>query len=547
MKLMLSTIVGGLLILFTVWLSRFIIQFRKQRAFYKTVPCPPHDYWWGHLKLVGETMRELPQDFHYQQLMAYIGQKYNMPPVFYLDMWPASYPLMMIFDPEVASQLTQTTPQLKHPVNRAFVTPLVGSPSIVAVDGPEWKLIRSIVISGFAPSYIASLTPILAKHVTRFMEKMSNFSETGEVFPTQDQTSLLTFDVISEIVLGTDRDSQRNFDRLAYHFKHASRLCNSPSFSPKWYLLAIPRWWHASRQTKIITAAIHERHANPPDIRGRAAIDLFIKAYSDEKLNPEHKPNLDPTRDAYFMRMAVCNVKSLLLGGHDTTSSTISYTLALLSTHPSALQTMRTEHNSVFGRSQPFSTIAKRLSAQPSLLSDSNLPYTTACIRETLRIFSPASSTRAARPDGPRTVRFRDRDLPITGQQMWIAHIGFGMRADLFPRPNDFLPERHLPDSPLGPVPKDAWRAFEKGPRACLGVELAMNEMKMVLLGMVAEGWLDRLEVAYPRDAPRAPAGFGGVGGERRWFQKIEFSAKPVLGMPMRVVAGKGGEKGKVR
>jgi len=55
-----------------------------------------------------------------------------------------------------------------------------------------------------------------------------------------------------------------------------------------------------------------------------------------------------------------------------------------------------------------------------------------------------------------------------------------------WPDPEAFLPKRWLvgPEDPLYPV-KGAWRAFEYGPRACIGQELAMLEMKTVLV-MVA-------------------------------------------------------------
>jgi cytochrome P450 len=69
-------------------------------------------------------------------------------------------------------------------------------------------------------------------------------------------------------------------------------------------------------------------------------------------------------------------------------------------------------------------------------------------------------------------------------------------RAELFPSPDDFIPERFLstadllknsPKTPktnqnLSTIPKDAFRPFEKGPRSCIGQESAMLEMRTVLV-----------------------------------------------------------------
>ena len=47
--------------------------------------------------------------------------------------------------------------------------------------------------------------------------------------------------------------------------------------------------------------------------------------------------------------------------------------------------------------------------------------------------------------------------------------------AAIFPNPNDFEPERWLKDSSL-----DQWLvAFSKGPRACLGINLAWMELRL--------------------------------------------------------------------
>ena len=68
------------------------------------------------------------------------------------------------------------------------------------------------------------------------------------------------------------------------------------------------------------------------------------------------------------------------------------WTIYLLSRHPDVLEKVRQEHNQVFGP-DPDAVIEK-LRADPHLINA--LPYTTAVIKEDMRMFAGASSIREA-------------------------------------------------------------------------------------------------------------------------------------------------------
>jgi hypothetical protein len=46
--------------LFIGWLTSFALKWRRHRAQYAHLPCPPHDFWWGHLKIIGMAQKEMP-------------------------------------------------------------------------------------------------------------------------------------------------------------------------------------------------------------------------------------------------------------------------------------------------------------------------------------------------------------------------------------------------------------------------------------------------------------------------------------------------------
>lgn len=112
-----------------VWLFQFSIKWKRHRTQYRDLPCPPHSFWWGHLKVMGDAVASLPPDAHPQVALAMIKDKYGLGHVFYLDLWPLADPMMLIHDPGVAAQITQTKNLPKHTLVKKFLRGMV-SPSL---------------------------------------------------------------------------------------------------------------------------------------------------------------------------------------------------------------------------------------------------------------------------------------------------------------------------------------------------------------------------------------------------------------------------------
>lgn len=163
----------------------------------------------------------------------------------------------------------------------------------------------------------------------------------------------------------------------------------------------------------------------------------------------------------------------------------------MLSQHPHVLARMRQEHNEVLG--PELSLAPQRLAAEPHLIS--RVPYTTAVIKETMRLYPPTSTLRNGidgfdlydreSNDTGRVIRY-----PTKGCIVFGNHHGLHHNPRYWRDPDTFIPERFLvsPNDPSGLYPlQDAWRPFEKGPRVCMGQELAMVEIKAVCMLVVRE------------------------------------------------------------
>jgi len=136
------------------------------------------------------------------------------------------------------------------------------------------------------------------------------------------------------------------------------------------------------------------------------------------------------------------------------------------------------------------------------------------------------------------------RQLPTDGFMIWVNHVAIHRNRDLWGSDvNDFKPERFLSSKTEAATSKtkDAWRPFEKGPRACIGQELALTETKIILAltlrrFKIHTAYADMEKVA--NDGLGWPADQGGKNGRLMGdvaYQIIRATAKPRQGMPARV------------
>ena len=209
----------------------------------------------------------------------------------------------------------------------------------------------------------------------------------------------------------------------------------------------------------------------------KCLIDLALATYQKEK-DKEGTNESVSSIDTDFKRVAMGQIKLFLFSGHDTTSSSACYISYALSQDLGALTRIRAEHDEVFGKDP--SKAVELLCKEPYLLS--KVLFTVAIIKETLRLYPAASTTRAGEPD--RYINDDGgRQFPTDGCLIWLISHAIQRDPRYWPDANKFLPERWLvaPDDPLYPV-KGAWRPFEYGPRACIGIELAMLELKTIMI-----------------------------------------------------------------
>ena len=144
------------------------------------------------------------------------------------------------------------------------------------------------------------------------------------------------------------------------------------------------------------------------------------------------KPNKDVLDWALFdhphfgVNTLIDQVKTFVLAGHDTASSTLAWTYYHLSQSPRVLRALRDEHTAVFdtqevekGKGNTIGREGELIQADPAILN--GLKYTLAVMRESLRLYPPASAVRQADGD-VYEVEHHGQKYSAAGCMLWINH-----------------------------------------------------------------------------------------------------------------------------
>jgi cytochrome P450 len=177
-------------------------------------------------------------------------------------------------------------------------------------------------------------------------------------------------------------------------------------------------------------------------------------------------------------------VVNLFFAGHETTANMLTWTVSLLSRHPSVRRRLVDE-------------VQQTVGLRPIETDDvARLPLTNAVLREALRLYPPAWMFARQALEGDT---IREVAMPQGAVVLVLPYIAHRLEAH-WEAPEEFRPERFLENTSLdAAVWKYRYLPFGAGPHVCIGNHFAMLEGTVVLASLLQRGVLDALQ-------PEAPA-----------------------------------------
>ncbi|KAH7126605.1 cytochrome P450 [Dendryphion nanum] len=526
----------------TSFIGYILVKGRQSRRSFHVLkknglPMPEWSWLLGHSLVAKAVVERLPADAMIDNTITAIARDFSKSDMFYLDFWPMTVPMLIVNNPEAAIQANQVHNLDKPPILHDLMTDLSGGPHMFMMPEKEWKPWRRVFNTGFSDGYILSLVPRIVEEVQTYTGMLRTHAKEADMFSLDEATLRLAFDLIGRTVLDSKLRYQHGPNALADAMRsqiHWHSFGNEVNPWQRWHpgrpIMQRLNSWTMNRYIgKELDKRYGERKKRTNDSgplldASRSVVSLALDSYMQDFHSDINESNMDRN----FRRYATYQIRIFLFAGHDSTSTTICYCFYLLSKNPDALSLISKEHDDILGKD--IAGVPDRLSSDPSLLNQ--LPYTLAVIKETLRLFPPASSMRLGRPD----VDLIDRHgkwYPTKDCHVWIVHMALHRNPRYWPEPDKFIPERWLVPQghPLHPV-KGAWRPFEHGMRNCIGQTLAVVNIKVGLALTIRE--FDVKDAYDEWDRMHPSKGIHHVNGERAYC--IERGGMhPADGFPCRV------------
>ncbi len=363
-------------------------------------------------------------------------------------------PMVMISDPAAVKALYTERAHGLPPGRNIVLEPVLGSRSVLLLEGAEHLARRKVMLPPFHGERMRSYESAVDEIVAAEIDSWPLQSE----FPIHSRMQAITLEVILRVVFGVSEGPR--LERLRGMLGQVLQETASP-------------------RAQLVGLATRRFGGRGPWARFEGQLREVDELLYAEIAEHRSKPDLEQREDVLSMLMVARfedgegmsdtelrdQLMTLLLAGHETTATGLAWTFDLLLRHRPALERLRES------------------------LAAGEEEYLRATISESLRL----------RPVVPLAGRRLAKELVADGLTLpagtdvtpaiWLTHT----RADAYPQPFAFRPERFLGEGP----DTYAWIPFGGGVRRCLGASFAEFEMRIVLREV-----LTRCELRKANPAP---------------------------------------------
>src|SRR5271166_1042183 len=372
---------------------------------------------------------------------------------------------VQLSDPADIKALFAGDPTIYHAGEaNSMLTGIVGESSVLVIDEDVHRDRRRLMLAPFRPDAVARQAGVMGEIAAANIAQWP----VGEEFPAAGRMAEITLEVILRTVIGANDPA-----RLAALREVLERLMRLGSlaalciFYPE--LQRRGPWRRVRRRIdeveRLLYAEIADRRADPNLAARTDALALLVRAADDDGRTMTDTELRD-------------QLVTLLVAGHDTTTTALSWALERLVRHPAVLTK---------------AVAAAEASAAGDPAGDE---YLDALVKESLRI----------RPVLWDVGRILTQPVELAGYRLpagirVVASIGLvHTSAEQYPNPDRFDPDRML-GATLSPT---TWFPFGGGNRRCLGANFATEEMRVVLREVLRRVELSTTTAAGERPKQRA-------------------------------------------
>ncbi|XP_029128469.1 cytochrome P450 734A1-like [Cajanus cajan] len=371
--------------------------------------------------------------------------------------WHGSKPKVVLSDPDMIKEiLVKTGDGFERPDPNPSTKQFFGE-GILVIKGEQWGVHRAIANQAFKMERVKSWIPRIVDSTKTMLYKWEDENKGIDEFEIEVSKDLhdLTSDIISKVAFGSNYEEGKEiFELLEQHY-HLVTLSIRSVYFPGFRFLPTKKNKERKRLEKktseLIRGLIEDSHKSEQNSENLLSLLMSSHKFIN---NETHKLRLDEIVD---------DCKNFYMAGKETSATSLSWALLLLGINQEWQSKAREEVLGVLGPN-----------ALPTSETLSELKLMNLILQETLRLYpNPGALVRQA----SKRVQLGNIDIPA-GTQLYLSITSTHRDTELWGEDAlEFNPMRFVePRKNLAP-----YFPFGLGPNYCVGQNLALVEMKVVL------------------------------------------------------------------
>jgi cytochrome P450 len=367
--------------------------------------------------------------------------------------------------------LVEEADAFKKSPGLAFLAPLLGD-GLLTAEGETHKRHRKLLAPAFAPRRLAAYGEVMVAETER---QLAGWTP-GRRIDVSREMMELTLAVAGRTLFGADVRGDARTVAIGLELAMRSMMDNLSSVVQLGYRWPLPRHLRMRRAVaqldEVVYRLIAEGRRTGTDRGDVLSMLLLARDEAEGAAGEGSAAGKGHTGHAGLAGLTDREVRdevmTLLLAGHETTANALTWAWYELGRNPAAHARLSDELRRVLGD-------------RPVTVDDlPALPWNLAVIEEAMRLHPPAYIVGR---EALREVELGGHRLPA--RSVVLVYIrGIHRRAEYFPEPLAFRPERMLPEAKKA-RPRHHYLPFGAGPRVCIGSHFALLEAQLLLATMV--------------------------------------------------------------